>query len=74
MSSAGSPERIRDLAPGLVEIFQQKDPDHYEKVGTVPTGWGAQTGFFVPAQLKLYVATRRQQSGPGGEILVFETK
>jgi DNA-binding beta-propeller fold protein YncE len=64
----------RALAPGLVEIFQQKDSDHYEKVGTVPTGWGAQTGFFVPAQGKLYVATRRQQGGPGGEILVFETK
>jgi DNA-binding beta-propeller fold protein YncE len=64
----------RALAPGLVEIFQQKDPDHYEKVGTQPTGWGAQTGFFVPAWGKLFVATRRQQDGPGGEILAYETK
>jgi DNA-binding beta-propeller fold protein YncE len=64
----------RALAPGLVEIFLQKDPDHYEKFGTLPTGWGAQTGFFVPAWGKLFVATRRRQGGPGGEILVFETK
>ena len=75
VSSAEPPELIsRALAPGLVEIFQQRDPDHYEKVGTQPTGWGAQTGFFVPVWGKLFVATRRQQGGSGGEILVFETK
>ncbi len=50
----------RALAPSLVEILQQKDLDHHDKVGTRPTGWGAETGFFVPAWGKLFVATRRQ--------------
>jgi DNA-binding beta-propeller fold protein YncE len=64
----------RAPGPGVLEVLQQKDPDHYDKIGTQPTGFGAQTGFFVPAWGKLFVATRRQQGGPGGEILVFETK
>jgi hypothetical protein len=64
----------RALAPGLIDVIQQRDADHYEKIGAVPTGWGAQTGFFVPDWGKLFVATRRQQGGPGGEILEYDTK
>jgi DNA-binding beta-propeller fold protein YncE len=64
----------RAPGPGVLEILQQKDPDHYEKISSQPTGFGAQTGFFVPAWGKLFVATRRQQGGAGGEILVYETK
>ena len=71
-TAAGSDQRAP--GPGMLEIFQQKDPDHYEKVGTQPTGFGAQTGFFSPALGKLFVATRRQQGGAGGEILVYDTK
>ena len=51
-----------------------QNPKVYEKVGTQPTGFGAQTGFFSPALGKLFVATRRQQGGAGGEILVYDTK
>jgi hypothetical protein len=58
----------------MLEILQQKDADHYAKVGTQPTGFGAQTGFFSPALGKLFVATRRQKGGVGGEILVYDTK
>jgi hypothetical protein len=55
-------------------VIQQKDPDHYERVASYPTGWGAQTGFFVPEWAQLFIATRRQQGGQNGEILVYETK
>jgi len=63
MSSPGRlPESDpRAPGPGVLEILQQKDPGHYEKVGTQPTGFGAQTGFFVPALGKLFIATRREQ-------------
>ena len=59
---------------GMLEIFQQKDPDHYEKSGTQPTGFGAQTAFFSPVLGKLFIATRRQPGGAGAEILVYDTK
>jgi DNA-binding beta-propeller fold protein YncE len=64
----------RAPGPGVIDVIQQKDPDHYEKVASYPTGWSAQTGLFVPDWGKLFVATRRQQGGQSGEILVFETK
>jgi DNA-binding beta-propeller fold protein YncE len=67
-------ENPRASGPGVVEVIQQKDPDHYERIATYPTGFGAQTGFFVSEWDKLFVATRRQQDGQGGEILVYETK
>lgn len=64
----------RAPGPGVIEVIQQKDPDRYDKIASYPTGWSAQTGFFAPDLAKLFVATRRQQGGQGGEILVFETK
>jgi DNA-binding beta-propeller fold protein YncE len=71
-TAAGSDPRAP--GPGMLEIIQQRDADHYEKVGTQPTGFGAQTGFFAPAIGKLFVATRRQQGGAGGEILIYDVK
>jgi hypothetical protein len=64
----------RAPGPGVLVVIQQKDPDHYEKIASYPTGWGAQTGFFVPEWAQLFIATRRQQGGQSGEILVYETK
>ena len=60
--------------PGIIEVFQQKDPDHYEKIETIQSGFAAQTGLFVPEWNKLFVATRHQPGGASGEILVYETK
>jgi hypothetical protein len=64
----------RASGPGVIEIIQQSDPDHYDRPTSFPTGWGAQTGLFVPEWGKLFVATRRQQGGQSGEILVYQTK
>jgi len=58
---------------GFMDAFQQKDADHYTKIGSYPTGPGAWTGFFVPEWGELFVATRAQ-NGQSGAILVFETK
>lgn len=59
--------------PGFVNVFQQKDADHYVKIGTYPSGPGAWTGFFVPEWRKLFVSARRQGEH-SAEIVVFETK
>jgi DNA-binding beta-propeller fold protein YncE len=64
----------RAPGPGIIEVFQQKDADHYEKIETVQSGFAAQTGLFVPEWNKLFVATRAQPGGAGSEILVYETK
>jgi hypothetical protein len=69
-------QRNGPLAPGsgLIEVLQQKDPDHYERIETIQSGFAARTGLFVPEWNKLFVATRAQPGGAGSEILVYETK
>ena len=64
----------RTPGPGIIEVLQQKDPDHYDKIESVQSGFAAQTGWFVPEWNKLFVATRAQPGGAGSEILVYETK
>lgn len=60
--------------PGVAVVIAQKDPDHYEEIASYQTGFGAQTGFFVPEWKELFVATRSQQGGPSGEIVVYTTQ
>jgi hypothetical protein len=57
-------------AQGSLEVFQQNDPDHYERIGSYPTPPGTQTGLFVPEWGKLFAAVRAQ-GGKSAEILVY---
>jgi hypothetical protein len=45
---------------GFLEVFRQKDPDHYDRIARYPTPPGSQTGIFVPEWGKLFVAVRKQ--------------
>ena len=58
---------------GAVEIFRQRDADHYEPERRIMTAPGARTGLFVPALNRLFVAVphRGLQSA---KVLVYEAK
>jgi DNA-binding beta-propeller fold protein YncE len=58
---------------GAVDVFEQRDADHYEHVEHIATATGARTGLFVPDWGKLFVAIphRGEQRA---EILIYETK
>src|SRR5262245_45674444 len=58
---------------GFVDVFEQKDPNHYNRLAHYATAPGARTGLFVPDWGKLFVAVphRGEQRA---EVLVFETK
>jgi DNA-binding beta-propeller fold protein YncE len=61
----------RDLPAGFIFVYEQKDSDHYEFIGKVPTGPGAGTSFWVPQLNRFYVAVpaaERQEAA----VLVFE--
>jgi hypothetical protein len=45
---------------GFLEVFQQKDADHYERVARYPTPPHTQTGLFVPEWGKLFAAAQKQ--------------
>jgi DNA-binding beta-propeller fold protein YncE len=60
--------------PGIIDVIQQQDADHYEKIATYPTGPVGRDGLFVAELGKLFVSSPRQPTGQGGEYLVYETK
>ena len=55
---------------GAVTVLEQKDPDHYELLASVPTAPGARTSLFVPEFKRLYVARPHRGKQAAG-LLVF---
>jgi hypothetical protein len=56
-----------------LEVFSQKDPDHYERIARYPTPPHTQTGLFVAEWGKLFAAAPSQDDHQA-EILVYEAK
>jgi hypothetical protein len=58
---------------GFIDVLQQKDADHYDRIARYATPPGTRTGLFVPDWGKLFAAVphRGQQ---GSEILVYDAK
>jgi DNA-binding beta-propeller fold protein YncE len=55
---------------GYVDVFAQKDADHYERIARVKVPVGSRTGLFVPERNELFVAISQSASQPA-ELLVF---
>src|SRR5438094_3459213 len=58
---------------GYVDVFEQKDADHYARIAHLPTATGARTGLFVTEWGKLFVAVPRRGEQRAG-ILVYEAR
>jgi DNA-binding beta-propeller fold protein YncE len=69
----GSRGRIYILGEGFIEAWQEKDPDHYERIARYPTPADGRTGLFVPDLGELF-ETIPHHGQQGAEILVYETK
>jgi DNA-binding beta-propeller fold protein YncE len=61
----------RDNDIGYVFAYQQKDADHYETIGKIPTKSGAGTSFWSPELNRYYVAAPAHDNDEAA-ILVFE--
>jgi hypothetical protein len=61
----------RDYDVGYVFAYQQKDADHYETIGKIPTKSGAGTSFWSPELNRYYVAAPAHDQEEAA-ILVFE--
>ena len=61
----------RDNDVGSVSVYQQKDADHYELIGKIPTRSGAGTSFWSPELNRFYVAAPAHDNEEAA-ILVFE--
>jgi hypothetical protein len=58
---------------GFIDVLQQKDADHYERIARYPTPPGTRTGLFVPEWGRLFAAVPHRGE-QGCEILVYEAK
>ena len=61
----------RDFDVGSIFVYQQKDADHYELLGKVPTHPGAGTSLWSP-ELNRYFVAAPARDGGDAVILVFE--
>ena len=64
--------RIYAAANGEIDVFEQKDLNHYVSLGRVHTSPGAKTARLVPQMGLLLVAAPKQGNEPS-EILVYHT-
>ena len=58
---------------GSLDVFEQRDADHYKSIAKVPTAAGARTSLFVPELNRLYLAVP-QRANQGAEIRVYEVQ
>jgi hypothetical protein len=56
---------------GFLEVFQQKDSDHYARIARYPTPPRTQTGLFVPEWGKLFAAVQKQGE-QSAEVRVYQ--
>jgi hypothetical protein len=58
---------------GFIDVLQQKDGDHYERIARYETPSGTRTGLFVPEWGKLFAAAPHR-GAQGTELLVYDAK
>jgi DNA-binding beta-propeller fold protein YncE len=56
MAYDSASKRIYISGSGFVDVYQQKDADHYEQIGHVATAFRARTSILVPELKKYYLA------------------
>jgi hypothetical protein len=60
-------------AMGSIDVFQQKDADHYDLIASLPTPLDTKTGLFVPELGELFVGVV-QSGDKTAEVTVYDAK
>jgi DNA-binding beta-propeller fold protein YncE len=58
---------------GIISVFQQNDPDHYELIATVPSSVGIRTGYFFKQRDRFYAGVPAKGNEPA-QIWTFEAE
>jgi hypothetical protein len=66
-------KRIYVAGDGTLDVFLQKDADHYELLAAIPTGFRAKTGVLVPEWNRYYLGVPHH-AGKGAEVRVYEVQ
>jgi DNA-binding beta-propeller fold protein YncE len=60
-------------AEGMISVFQQNDPDHYELVANVPSAVGIRTGYFFTKRDRFYVGVPAKGTEPA-QVWTYEAE
>jgi DNA-binding beta-propeller fold protein YncE len=66
-------KRIYLAGDGYLDVFEQKDPDHYALLGRVPGSFRAKTGILVPEMNRYYLAVPHHD-GKDAEVRVYDVQ
>jgi hypothetical protein len=58
---------------GLISVFQQNDPEHYELVANVPSAIGVRTGYYFAKRDRFYVAVPAKGNEPA-QVWTYEAE
>jgi hypothetical protein len=58
---------------GMISVFQQNDPDHYELVANVPSSVGIRTGYFFARRDRFYVGVPAKGNEPA-QVWTYEAE
>jgi DNA-binding beta-propeller fold protein YncE len=64
-------KRIYVAGSQFIDVIEQKDPDHYEQIGHIPTAFRAKTAILVP-QLKRYYLAVPHHEKQTAELRVYD--
>ncbi len=64
-------KRIYFAGTEFLDVFQEKDADHYDRIGHVPTSFRAKTGVLVPELHRYYLAVPHHEKQTA-ELRVYE--
>ncbi len=71
MAFDSSRKRIYFAGSEFLDVFQQSDPDHYDRIAHIPTAFRAKTAILVPELNKYYVAVPHHEKQVA-ELRVYE--
>jgi DNA-binding beta-propeller fold protein YncE len=71
MAYDGNSKRIYFAGTEYLDVFHQKDADHYDRIGHIPTSFRAKTGVLVPELKRYYLAVPHHQKQMA-ELRVYE--
>jgi DNA-binding beta-propeller fold protein YncE len=66
-------KRIYLAGDGSVDVFEQKDPDHYHLMGKIPGSFRAKTAILVPELNRYYLAVPHHENREA-EVRVYEVQ
>ena len=71
MAYDGSSKRIYFAGTEFLDVFHEKDADHYDRIGHVATSFRAKTGVLVPELNRYYLAVPHHEKQIA-ELRVYE--